>query len=31
MLAGCYGLVSACGLRIDAWREEIDRALSAGG
>jgi uncharacterized protein (DUF1786 family) len=31
MLAGCYGLVRACGLRIDAWREEIDRALSAGG
>jgi uncharacterized protein (DUF1786 family) len=30
MLAGCYGLVGACGLRIDAWREEIDRALSAG-
>ncbi len=30
MLAGCYGLVSACGLRMAAWREEIDRALSAG-
>jgi uncharacterized protein (DUF1786 family) len=30
MLAGCYGLVSACGLRIAAWREEIDRALAAG-
>ena len=28
MLAGCYGLVSACGLRIDAWREEIDRTLA---
>jgi uncharacterized protein (DUF1786 family) len=27
MLAGCYGLVSACGLRIDDWREEIDQAL----
>ncbi len=29
MLAGCYGLVSACGLRIDAWREEIAQALRA--
>ncbi|MBM4444162.1 MAG: pyruvate formate lyase-activating protein [Chloroflexi bacterium] len=30
MLAGCYGLVSACGLRIAGWREEIDRALAVG-
>jgi uncharacterized protein (DUF1786 family) len=30
MLAGCYGLVKAFGLRIEAWREEIDRALAAG-
>lgn len=28
MLAGCYGLVSACALRIDAWREEIQQALT---
>ncbi len=28
MLVGCYGLVSACALRIDAWREEIQRALA---
>ncbi len=27
MLTGCYGLVKACGLRMEAWREEIDRAL----
>jgi uncharacterized protein (DUF1786 family) len=27
MLAGCYGLVSACALRMDAWREEICHAL----
>jgi uncharacterized protein (DUF1786 family) len=27
MLAGCYGLVSAFALRMDAWREEIERAL----
>jgi uncharacterized protein (DUF1786 family) len=30
MLAGCYGLVKAFGLRIESWREEIDHALSAG-
>lgn len=30
MLAGCYGLVSACALRMEAWREEIERALSGG-
>lgn len=30
MLTGCYGLVKAFGLRVEAWREEIDRALSAG-
>lgn len=29
MLTGCYGLVKACGLRIEAWREEIDRALGS--
>jgi len=28
MLAGCYGLVSACALRMDDWREEIQRALA---
>jgi uncharacterized protein (DUF1786 family) len=28
MLAGCYGLVSACALRIHAWREEIEQALA---
>ena len=28
MLVGCYGLVSACALRMDAWREEIERALA---
>lgn len=28
MLAGCYGLVKAFGLRVEAWREEIDRALA---
>ena len=28
MLAGCYGLVGACALRMDAWREEIGRALA---
>jgi uncharacterized protein (DUF1786 family) len=27
MLAGCYGLVSAFALSMDAWREEIERAL----
>lgn len=27
MLAGCYGLVSACALRMEAWREEIQEAL----
>jgi len=30
MLAGCYGLVKAFGLRVEAWHEEIDRALAAG-
>jgi len=30
MLAGCFGLVRACGLRIAAWREQIDRLLPAG-
>jgi len=28
MLAGCYGLVSACALRMEAWREEIQQALT---
>jgi len=28
MLTGCYGLVKAFGLRTEAWREEIDRALA---
>jgi uncharacterized protein (DUF1786 family) len=28
MLAGCYGLISACALRMDDWREEIQRALA---
>lgn len=28
MLAGCYGLVSACALRMDDWRQEIERALT---
>ncbi len=31
MLTGCYGLVKAFGLRMEAWRQEIDRALAAGG
>jgi uncharacterized protein (DUF1786 family) len=31
MLTGCYGLVKAFGLRTEAWREEIDRALAVGG
>jgi uncharacterized protein (DUF1786 family) len=30
MLTGCYGLVKAFGLRVDSWREEIDRALAVG-
>jgi uncharacterized protein (DUF1786 family) len=30
MLAGCYGLVKAFGMRVEAWREEIDRALATG-
>lgn len=29
MLAGCYGLVSACAQRIESWRDEIERVLSA--
>lgn len=28
MLTGCYGLIKAFGLRIEGWREEIDRALA---
>jgi uncharacterized protein (DUF1786 family) len=28
MLAGCYGLVGAFALRMEAWREEIERALA---
>ncbi len=31
MLTGCYGLVKAFGLRVESWREEIDRALAVGG
>ncbi len=31
MLTGCYGLVKAFGLRVEAWREEIDRALAPSG
>ena len=27
MLTGCYGLVKACALRMDAWRDEIEQAL----
>ncbi|MEE8414203.1 MAG: DUF1786 family protein [Dehalococcoidales bacterium] len=30
MLTGCYGLVKACALRMDNWREEIEQALLAG-
>jgi uncharacterized protein (DUF1786 family) len=28
MLTGCYGLIKAFGLRMESWREEIDRALT---
>ena len=28
MLTGCYGLVNAMALRMEAWREEIERALA---
>ncbi|MBM4463482.1 MAG: pyruvate formate lyase-activating protein [Chloroflexi bacterium] len=28
MLAGCYGLVSACALRMEVWRGEIQQALN---
>ncbi len=27
MLSGCFGLVRAFALKVEAWREEIDRAL----
>lgn len=27
MLTGCYGLMKACSIRMDAWRDEIERAL----
>jgi len=27
MLTGCYGLIKACALRMDAWRDEIERVL----
>lgn len=27
MLTGCYGLVKACALRMNNWREEIEQAL----
>ena len=28
MLTGCYGLVKACALRMNAWSEEIEQALT---
>jgi len=28
MLTGCYGLIKACSLRMDAWRDEIEQALN---
>jgi uncharacterized protein (DUF1786 family) len=28
MLAGCYGLISACALRMQDWRDEIEQALA---
>jgi uncharacterized protein (DUF1786 family) len=31
MLAGCYGLVSAFALRVEAWRQDIEQALSRAG
>ncbi len=27
MMTGCYGLVSACGMRVKGWREEIEKVL----
>ena len=27
MLTGCYGLVKACAIRFDTWRDEIEQAL----
>ena len=27
MLTGCYGLMKACALRMENWREEIEQAL----
>jgi len=27
MMTGCYGLVSACGMRFEGYREEIEKAL----
>ncbi|MDP6127708.1 MAG: DUF1786 family protein [Dehalococcoidales bacterium] len=28
MLTGCYGLVKACAMRMENWREEIERTLA---
>lgn len=28
MLTGCYGLIKACALRMDAWRDEIEQVLA---
>jgi uncharacterized protein (DUF1786 family) len=28
MLTGCYGLIKACSIRIEAWHDEIERALN---
>lgn len=27
MLTGCYGLIKACALKMDSWRDEIERVL----
>jgi len=28
MLTGCYGLIQACSIRVEAWRDEIEHALN---
>jgi uncharacterized protein (DUF1786 family) len=28
MLTGCYGLIKACSLRMDAWHDEIEQVLT---
>jgi hypothetical protein len=28
MLAGCYGLVRACAVKLPQWRDEIEAALA---